>query len=229
MKKLFHYYAVCWILLAALFNVVVFIVPKSDALGGAFWAGYLLIMLSLVGQLLCAYVAFKEKNRQKVFYRLSLVTVSYSLTVLSAALGALCMVLPGLPSWVGIVICVLLLGVHAIAVVSAKAAADLVSGTDDAIAKQTQFIRTMTAQAKALLVNAPGDSAKASLEKVFEALRYSDPMSAPALSAVERRMSDQFAALSQAVTAHEAEAVQTAAQAMLSLIQERSQACKLAK
>ena len=51
MKKNFKLYAICWAILLALFNVIVFVSPAEamglSKFGGAFWAGYLFITLAL--------------------------------------------------------------------------------------------------------------------------------------------------------------------------------------
>ena len=56
----------------AVFNVAVFATPSEvsefSKFGGAFWVGYIFITLSFIGQLICAYFAFKVDSLQKFFY-----------------------------------------------------------------------------------------------------------------------------------------------------------------
>lgn len=63
MKKLFKNYVIIWAILFAVFNIICFVAPSKVAgmskFGGAFWAGYICITLAFLGQLVCAYVAFK--------------------------------------------------------------------------------------------------------------------------------------------------------------------------
>lgn len=230
MKKFFSYYAICWVILVAAFHVAVFVVADNISLmsNGSFWPGYLVIMVSFISQLACAYLAFKEENRQRLFYHLSLITISYSGLLISLVVGILCMVLPGFPTWIGVVVCVLVAAFNALALIKAKAAIELVSRVDDQVAEKTQFIKSLTAEAAALTAKAKSEPAKTQAEKVYEAIRYSDPMSSPKLSKIESEITQAFAAFRQAVT-EEADTVTGTARDLLVLIQQRNQACKLYK
>ena len=126
MNKNFKYYIAAWAVLTVIFNVIAFAIPAADGVSkfnGAFWSGYVLIMLALIGQLVCAYFAFKAKSKEQLFLKLPLVTISYSALILSFVVGAACMLIPNLPNWVGIVLCALILGFTAISVIKASAAA----------------------------------------------------------------------------------------------------------
>lgn len=233
MKNIFKYYVVCWAVLAAVFNLIVFIVPNEmvgmNKFGGAFWSGYVFIMLAFVGQLVCAYFAFKAENKQKFFYNLPLITISYAATIASVIVGTLCMVIPNLPNWVGIIICLVILAFSAVSVVKAKAAADVVSEIDKKIKVNTLFIKSLTVDAESLMARAKTDEINAELKKVYEAVRYSDPMSDEALSGIESQITLKFDLLSKAVAEENAEAVRSAAEELVILINDRNRKCKLLK
>lgn len=233
MKNVFKYYVVCWAVLAAVFNLIVFIVPNEmigmNKFGGAFWSGYVFIMLAFVGQLVCAYFAFKAENKQKFFYNLPLITISYAATIASVIVGTLCMVIPNLPNWVGIIICLVILAFSAVSVVKAKAAADVVSEIDKKIKVKTLFIKSLTVDAESLMARAKTDEINAELKKVYEAVRYSDPMSDEALSGIESQITLKFDLLSKAVAEENAEAVRSAAEELVILINDRNKKCKLLK
>lgn len=233
MKNVFKYYVVCWAVLAAVFNLIVFIVPNEMAgvnkFGGAFWSGYVFIMLAFVGQLVCAYFAFKAENKQKFFYNLPLITISYAATIASVIVGTLCMVIPNLPNWIGIIICLVILAFSAVSVVKAKAAADVVSEIDKKIKVKTLFIKSLTVDVESLMARAKTDEINAELKKVYEAVRYSDPMSDEALSGIESQITLKFDLLSKAVAEGNAEAVRSAAEELVILINDRNKKCKLLK
>lgn len=233
MKNVFKYYVVCWAVLAAVFNLIVFIVPNEmvgmNKFGGAFWSGYVFIMLAFAGQLVCAYLAFKAENKQKFFYNLPLITISYAATIASVIVGTLCMVIPNLPNWVGIIICLVILAFSAVSVVKAKAAADVVSEIDKKIKVKTLFIKSLTVDAESLMARAKTDEINAELKKVYEAVRYSDPMSEEALSGIESQITLKFDLLSKAVVEGNAEAVKSAAEELVILINDRNKKCKLLK
>ena len=78
MKKTFNYYSICWLISLAVFNVIAFVTPNEIAgiskFTGAFWVGYIFITLAFIGQLGCAYNAFKAENLKKLFYNIPLIS-----------------------------------------------------------------------------------------------------------------------------------------------------------
>lgn len=231
MKKGFKYYAAAWALLFVLFNLLVFVPPRFvgeyDKFGGAFFAGYIGIVVAFVGQLVCAYFALKAENAQKLFYHLPLATVSYTGLVLTLICGGLCMAVPDLPNWGGALVCLLILVFCAVAVIKAAAAAELVAGVDEKVSTQTQFVKNLTVDAENLCARAQSDEAKAACKKVYEAIRYSDPMSVPALADIEAKIAAQMQSFTAAVTA--GTGVDEAADALVLLMQERGSKCKALK
>ena len=230
MNRNFKYYIAAWAVLAVIFNVIAFATPAvagASKFDGAFWSGYVLIMLALIGQLVCAYFAFKAKSKEQIFLRLSLVTVSYSALILSFVVGAACMLIPNLPNWVGIILCALILGFTAVSVIKANAAVELVHETDARVKEKTAFIRMMTVEADNLMARAQTDEAKAMCKKVYEALRYSDPMSSEALSGTEAEISEKFSAFAAAVK--NGENASELADELLALIGDRNRMCKVMK
>ena len=231
MKKGFKTYIAAWAILLALFNVICFVTPTEIAgmtkFGGAFWAGYVFITVAFIGQLVCAYFALKSENLKKLFYKLPLITVSYTGLILTVIFGAICMAIPGLPNWVGIIVCLLILAFTAIAIIKAKAAGDIVVATDEKVKMQTSFIRSLTADAEGFMSRAQTDEAKAMCKKVYEALRYSDPMSSNALADIEAEISKSFEAFSVKIKA--GEACSNLAEELVNLIGDRNRKCKVMK
>ena len=89
-------------------------------------------------------------------------------------------------------------------------------------------MRLLTADALTLMQTAKTDAAKDCTKKVYEAIRYSDPMSAEGLLTVEDKMAAKFEELSEAVKADKEE-MSTLAEEMLALIKERNNKCKVLK
>lgn len=233
MKKGFTSYAICWAILLTLFNLLCFVTPAEwygfNKFGGSFWAGYAVITLAFLGQLACAYKAFRAENAKKFFYNLPLLTVSYTGLVLTLVLGGLCMAIPDVPNWLGAIVGAVVLAFTAVAVIKASAAADIVESVDKKVAEKTAFLRMATADAEVVLASAKSAEVKAECKKVYEALRYSDPMSADGLSEIEGRITVKLGELKAAVAADDAEKVKTAAEEVVSHIKERNAKCKALK
>ena len=236
MNKKFKYYAIVWAILLAVFNVICFVTPNLvtvagkdyDKFGGAFWVGYIFITLAFIGQLVCAYIALKTDDKTKLFYNIPIIRISYTGLILTVVFGALCMAIPNLPNWVGIIVCVLVLAFTAIAVIKAKAASDVVENIDKKVKAQTLFVKSITVDAESLLARAATPEAKDACKKVFEAVRYSDPMSNDALAGVESQITLKFNELSEAVSGG-ADNVKNIADELVILIGDRNKKCKLLK
>lgn len=233
MRKSFRFYMVIWAIMLALFNVVCFVIPREiagyDRFGWAFWISYGFITLAFVGQLACAFTAFKAENLQKFFYKMPLISVSYTGLVLTVIVGAICMAIPALPNWIAIIVCAVVLAFNVIAVVKAEAAADIVSSVDDKVKRQTEFVKIEILNIQNIMNRAKSDDVKAECKKAYEAMRYSDPMSSPALSTEEAEISAKTNELKAAVSAGEDVKAISAAEELVLLIKERNAKCKALK
>ena len=65
-----------------------------------------------------------------MFYNITLVTISYAGLIVMLIAGTACKAIPNLPNWVGIIVCLLVLAITAIAVLSAAFAASVVTEID---------------------------------------------------------------------------------------------------
>ncbi len=232
MKKVFKFYSTVWAVLLALFNVISFVsvgwagTPKYTP---SFWIGYVFITLSFIGQIVCAYFALKDSDIKKTFYNVSLISTSYTGLILSFVFGGLCMIISPLPYWVGIILCAIVLAFNIIAVVKATAAIDVVGGIDEKVKESTLFIKSLTVDAESLMSRAKSEAVKAECKKVYEAVRYSDPMSSNALASIESEITITFAKLSEAAMDDNADVASELASALLVLLVDRNKKCKLSK
>ena len=233
MKKTFKFYAIIWVICLLLFNVIAFVTPNEIAgiskFDGAFWVGYIFITLAFIGQLACAYVAFKAENLKKLFYNIPLISISYIGLVVMLVVGGLTMAIPHFPNWIGIIVCLLVLGFAAISIIKASVAAELVSNIDTKIVTEAAFIKTITEDAQNLINRSNAPMLKEQCKKVYETLRYSDPISNVALADIEQRIKEEFDALTDAVIADDLDATEISVKEIKVLIAERNSKCKMLK
>ena len=233
MKKSFKIYSLIWAICLAVFNVITFATPNEiggvSKFSGSFWVGYIFITIAFLGQLTCAFVAFKAENLKKFFYNIPLLSISYGGLVTMLVVGSIFMAVPALPEWIAIIVCVIILAFNAIAIIKATAAADIVSGIDEKIKAQTFFIKSLSADAQSLITSAKSDELRAETKKVYEAIRYSDPMANAALSDLDAQIEKQFNAFSDAVKADDAELAKETADTLVEMVERRNQKCKLLK
>ena len=233
LKKGFKYYLSIWVILLAVFNVAVFVSPGEaggySKFGGAFWVGYIFITLSFIGQLICAYFAFKADNLQKFFYNVPVLRISRIGLVLTVTVGTLCMAIPNLPNWIGIILCFAVLAFTAISVIKATAAGDAVSGIDKENESKTFFIKALSSDAENLISSAKTPELKSEAKKVFEAIRYSDPVSNSVLEEINEQIQNQFSVFSEAVKSKDLNLASASSDELLILIDNRNKKCKLLK
>ena len=232
MKRRIGIYIVAWAVLLALFNVRSFVSTGwigYEKYTPSFWIGYTFISIMFVGQLICAIFAFKADSAKKIFYKITLIKSSYAGLIASFIVGGLCMIISPLAHWIGIIVCAIVLAANILSVTKAVAAVTEVERIDEKVKTQTFFIKSLTVDANTLVASAGTNEIKAECTKVYEAIRYSDPMSNDALASIEVEISIAFANLSKAVTANDADAVTTAAKEIIVLIDNRNNKCKLLK
>ena len=237
MKKGFSAYVAVWGIAFVVFSVISFI-AQAELLGShsfesSFWIGYGFIVVSFVGLLVCAHLAFKSTAEHKelvsLFYKYPLISLSYWGVIAMAIVGSIVMAVPKIPNWIGVVICLIILAIAAIEIIKAYTAASYVTTIDDKIAISTSFVKTMAVKAEGIADRAKTDTVKAACIKITEAIRYSDPMSHQGLFDTENRISFAFDQFSLAVDGTDDTKVLEAADELTSLINERNRLCKLMK
>lgn len=232
MKKRIALYGTAWTVVLALFNVISFVcvgLPGQEKYTASFWIGYGFITAALVGQLVCSCVTFKVYSAGKLFYRISLLRAGYICLIVSFAAGALCMLFSSLPYWVGILVCAIVLAVDILSVVKATAAIGEAERVDVQTDAQTHFIKSLTQEAEMLTASAKSEPARKACQKVCEAVRYSDPVSSPALAETEAQITAAFAELSESVRDDDVEKAAETAEALLRVLDSRNKQCKRLK
>ena len=229
MKKSFKAYTIIWVIGLAFFNLVAFLAPTVIKFTPSFWLGYGFITLAFILHLGTAYFSFKEDSKEKFFLSISTLTISFITLICTTIVGVITMLVPTLPEWAGVLLCFACFGIGIAATLLAKTAGDAVSKIDEKVKVQTFFIKALTVDADTLVSQAKSAEIKAEVTKVYEAIRYSDPMSNDALAGAESQITLKFNQLQDAVASNDATAVQTLANELLILIKDRNSKCKLLK
>ena len=233
MKKNFKFYALGWFVLLGLFNLLAFITPAWPTLEkftASFWIGWGVTIGAFFGQLICAWVAFKEESAKKTFYNISLFTVSYAGLITMFVVSLICIIVTPLPYWIAAIACSVVLIASVVVVLKAKMAIDVVVGVDEKVEKATAFIYEMRAESESLLARAKADEAKAVIcKKVRDAFKFSDPMSKSVLDSVEAEIKTRFDLLKKAITEGKMDVATAESDELLALISERNNRCKKSK
>lgn len=229
MKKYLNYYAIIWAIALAVFNIIAYVAPDTGSkFTAGFWAGYALITLAFIGQLVCSFIFFKDDNKDKVFLNIPIFYISLTGLIVTGIVSGMSMIIPGAPAWIGAAVGILLLAFYAISVIEAKAAGEAVSDIGEKVKAQTFFIKALTVDAESVMARAQSDEAKDACKKVYEAIRYSDPMSNASLASAESQITLKFNEFASAVSAN-ADNIGALANDMVILIGDRNKKCALLK
>ena len=82
---------------------------------------------------------------------------------------------------------------------------------------------------ESLISRAKSEIIKAECKKVYEAVRYSDPMSSAALVPVESNITIKFSKFTEAVISENSETVETLADEIIILLGDSNKKCRLLK
>ena len=255
-NKKFLIYAVAWLVLFAMFCAITFIIPDffkktevtyepvynesnveigtkeveevvvSRYKSPVFWVAFVLTIISFIGQLACAFFAL---NEEKPFLGIPLMYTSTGALIATVIICSICMVLYKWFGWFGIIVCILTVGFSAISVIVAKSAGGAINEVDKKVKVKTMYIKMLTADAQTTVAKAESDEMKKLATKVYEAVRYSDPMSDPALQGVEEKITEKFGEFDAAVAGGDIEAAEATSKALIVLITERNTKCKMLK
>ncbi|MBO7325961.1 MAG: hypothetical protein J6U74_00420 [Clostridia bacterium] len=234
MKKGLTYYSIAWAICLVVFNVLTFVMPH--AVGNfdwyqhpTFWIGYGFVMLSFIAQLLVGIKMFASEKAERIFLRLSLQSTSYIALFASLVVGAVFMTIPVLPEWIAAIVCVVVTGYYVLAYLKGSAAIDFVEKVGENVKNKTALMRELISESESLMAYAKTDVAKDSTKKVYEALRYSDPMSNDKLYYVEKEISEAYIIFADKVKNIVDEGLDEQADRLCILINDRNNKCKLLK
>jgi len=227
MKNDKKYYIVAWLIAVVIFHVIMFLIPTEilSREENRFWIIYVTIFVSLIGQAVCSLIYANKRNKKERFLYLPVIIIGYIALLVMLLLALQAVTLAFLPDWFTIIIAVLVLGYYALAVIRTMAAADMILEVEKKVERKTEFIKMLSAKAGALVQGAPAE-VQLQTKKVYEALRYSDPMSCGELSSVEIDIEKQFDEFATAVRENNKEKAENLTSVLCGLIKERNELCK---
>ena len=231
MKK-FAIYSIAWAIVLGLFNLVAFISPAKEGVDKytvSFFVAYGAITLAFILNLICSLVLFRTKTLARSFYSISLALISAIGMLVMLLVGTVFMSLPMLPYWIGIIVCYAVLGASVIAVLKAASATVIVDSVDHAVSVITAFVKGATAKAELLMRSVNDPALRACTVEVFEAFRYSDPVSDPALASIEAEIVAQYNAFAEAVKDGDLALAKAILPALLDAIRTRNEQAKALK
>lgn len=214
-------------ILLVLYLLVVFLIPFAKT--PVFWLSFGYTLAAFAVAWAAFWIAFlRHPGAKSRFYGFPIAKIGAVYWLVQLIAGLLAMALGSwIPVWLAVLVYTAALGAAAIGLIAADAVADEIHAQDDKLKKDVTVMRTLRSQVSQLDCTDP--EAAAAVKKFAEELRYSDPVSSPALEEAERDLSAAVANLQSAVMDNDTPAIKQFCRTASRLLTERNRLCKLNK
>ena len=222
MNKNFKTYALIWAIILVAFSAIVFVVPIEK--NSNFYIAYGFTSAAFLIQLACAYVAFNAKNKERLFLNIPLIRISNTGLVLTFITSIVFIAVKELPIWIGAIIWIAIIAFTLISVIKVNAAADVVERVETKTNNKISVMKNLTVDAQSIVNRAKNESIKSECRKVYEKLRYSDPVSSSELESIEKQIENRLIMFSDAV-----DKSNEISEELINLIDNRNNKCRILK
>lgn len=234
MKNNFKYYILIWAVFFIAWCSIVFIVrpimPAYEIRYDArFWVSFLFIVATFIGNLLCAYIAFKAEDNKKMFLNMPLITISWVTLIIMLIAGSRMMLIPDFPAWITAIICIVIFAFNVTGIVKVVWATSLVESVDEKVRTKTSFIKLMQIEVESIMNKAKKEDIKSECKKLYDAIRYSDPMSNSSTLSIEDSISMKIKELSTMISINDVNRVEMIVDELIILIDKRNSIIKVSK
>lgn len=216
-------------ILLVLYLLLAFLIPFAKT--PVFWLsfGYTLAAFAVAGA--AFWIAFlRHPGAKSRFYGFPIARIGGVYWLAQLAVGLLVMALgKWIPVWLAVLVYTAALGAAVIGLIAAEAVADGIHSQDAGLKRSVAAMRSLQSQVNQMAAQCANPDAAAAVRKLAEELRYSDPVSSPALEEAERDLSAAVADLQSAVADDDSETVKQLCRKAAALLAERNRLCKLHK
>lgn len=227
-KKQIQAYALLGIV-AVVLSVILFIIPFEK--GGVFWIAYIAELLALALQIPIFKLAYdgSETLKSRVLgfpiFRVGYMYlgVQSAVSLILIVLGA---VIEDFPIWLALLFCIIVLAGALIGSIATDMARDEVVRIEEENAIDTHVIGGLKSKSAALCGRTDDPELKKELEKLAEAVKYSDPVSSPKIAAEELKLTECFAELENALSSGDTAGAKELCKKAALALSERNIACK---
>ena len=224
MKKNTVRTAVVWLILLAVYHVIVFAVPFTH--NGAFWLSYVFALAAFAVLGAATYLGeIKGEGVKSKFYGFPILRLGAVYFAVQIVLSLIVMAVAVVKIWVALVVYVILLGAAAIGLIAADAMREEIQRQDVKLKKDVSFMRNL--QSKVCQMATQCDAPE--LKRFAEDIRYSDPVSSDALGDIEQELAAAVEELQAAVVDGDGESVAQLCRKASAVLSERNRLCKLNK
>lgn len=179
-------FGLIYLIAFVLFNLIVFLaIPVR---GDLFWLSYIFMTLAFLVQMGSLFFAFQSLDVESAFFGIPLASLSLYYFFAAIFAGAVFMLFPMAPFALALIVQAVILGVYAIVAILSVMGRDAAQDANDHVKEHVTALRTIQVDVDMLCAAAQDPGLKAALKKLCDTVRYSDPMSTPAVADVENEI-----------------------------------------
>lgn len=220
---------VALVVVLALYNLVVFLVPFAKT--ATFWWSYGFTWVCFGVVAAAIYIAFiKNPDARSRFYGFPIAKIGVAYGVFQLIAGLVFMAVgQWVPAWVAVLVYAIALGAAALGLISAEAVVDEIRQQDTQLKKDVSAMRAIQSKMGRLASQCQDPEAAVAVEALAEEIRYSDPVSNDSLTDAEADLGAAVDELVDAVVDGDSEAIKQLCRKATVLLNERNRLCKLNK
>lgn len=213
------------------FNLISFLVPFPRS--AIFWVGYIFGMIAILAQAPIWMLAFRnaESARSK-FYGMPIARIGVIYLVVQMIFSFIAMGLawvPVVPAWPFIIVSLLILAAAALGTIATDMTRDEIERQDVQIKRDVSKMRELQSLGNSLVRQCDDAEAKAELQKLSDALRFSDPVSSDATAESEAELKHLLDELQNALLDGDFSGIGSLCKQAQNVLAERNRICKLNK
>lgn len=214
-----------------IFCVMAFVIPFPK--NGLFWTGFIFGVIAILGQIPIWMIAFRgAESAQSKFYGMPIarIGVIYIVAQLILSVIAMCLSFVSvIPAWPFILVSLLMLGAAALGTIAADVTREEIVRQDVQIKRDVSNMRELQSLGNSIASSCEDKSLATELQKLADALRFSDPVSSDATYESEAELKRLLDDLQTAIFDGDTSGAQGLCKRAQSVLAERNRICKLNK
>lgn len=216
------------LILLVVFSVIAFVIPFPK--NTVFWIAYVCGVFAILFQLYIFKSSFGKTDARSRFYGFPIARLGIYYLVIQLAVSIVEIALSKfLPTWVVIIINVLILAVALIGCITTETMRDEIAAQDTKLKKSVSSMRELQSLATSLVNQSNDSELNKSLQKLADEFRYSDPLTADKTTEMEADMSLRLSDLQQALIDGDIIGAKSLCEKLLMCLRERNRVCALNK
>ena len=214
--------------LLAIFSVIAFVIPGPKSL--KFWFAYASGVFAILFQLYILKISLGKEDAKSRFYGFPIARLGFYYLIIQLIVSiAEIATAQFVPGWVFVVINVIIFCIALIGCITTETMRDEIVRQDDSLKQDVSNMRELQSISATLVDQANDAELKASLKKLADEFRYSDPKTSEKTSELEADMKSSLGDLQQAIAEGDIAGAKALCEKLAGCLRERNRICSVNK